>query len=109
MPDDPKVLAEGAEERFLLAYVSQDAKIVGIEHDTDADWHEVQRAHEVLRDRLNERLAERDKCPFKPATRPSPVPDVRGCDTMGADRFDEIAQGIEARSAEPASPFPSEG
>lgn len=54
-------------ERFLTAYVSQDGKVIGIEHDTEADWHEIQRAHEVLRDRLNVRLAERDKCPFKPA------------------------------------------
>jgi hypothetical protein len=53
-------------ERFLLAYVSQDAHIVGIEHDTEADWDEVFRAHTVLRDRLNERLAEMEKCPFKP-------------------------------------------
>lgn len=63
---DARLDGEGVEQ-FLLAYVSQDAKIIGIEHDTDADWHEVQRAHEALRDRLNVRLAERDKCPVKPS------------------------------------------
>lgn len=55
------------EAGYLTAYVSLDGKIVGIDHETEADWHEVRRAHEVLRDRLNERLAAQEQCPVKPA------------------------------------------
>ncbi len=62
----PDSVDEYSDERFLVAYVSQDAKVIGIEHDTEADWVAVHRAHVVLRDRLNERLAEREKCPFRP-------------------------------------------
>lgn len=64
---EPQTVADGLveAERFLTAYVSEDAKVIGIEHETEADWHAVQRAHEALRDRLNVRLAEREKCPFR--------------------------------------------
>jgi hypothetical protein len=55
-------------EQWLTAYVSQDTKIIGIEHPTEADWQEVLNAHIALRDRLNVRIAEQDKCPHKPAT-----------------------------------------
>lgn len=55
------------EERFLTAYVSRDTRVIGIEHPTEADWHEVRQAHEALRDRLNERLGAQDDCPVKPA------------------------------------------
>jgi hypothetical protein len=54
-------------EKFLKAYVSQDGKIVGIDHETEADWGEVYRAHVILRDRLNERIAHMDKCPAHPS------------------------------------------
>jgi len=54
------------EEHFLSAYVSEDTKVIGIEHHTDADWHAVLAAHVALRDRLDERIAEMDKCPHKP-------------------------------------------
>lgn len=57
----------GAGEEFLTAYVSEDAKVIGIEHDTDADWRKVHDAHVALRDRLEERIREREKCPRKPA------------------------------------------
>jgi len=60
---------EGEREEFLTAYVSEDAKVIGIEHDTDADWHKVYDAHVALRDRLEERIREREKCPRKPALR----------------------------------------
>lgn len=56
------------DERFLLAYVSRDTKIIGIEHPTEADWSEVLAAHVALRDRLNVRIAEQEKCPFNPST-----------------------------------------
>lgn len=61
----------GVEEanEFLVARVSQDGREVGIDHPTEADWHDVRRAHVSLRDRLNERLGEQDLCPFKPAAR----------------------------------------
>lgn len=52
---------------FLTAYVSQDGKDISIKHDLDADWDAVRHAHEALRDRLIERIAERDKCPFSPS------------------------------------------
>lgn len=56
-------------EKFLTAYVSEDSKIIGIEHDTDADWHKVHDAHIALWNRLEERIREREKCPRKPALR----------------------------------------
>lgn len=59
-------IADGGES-FLLAYVSRDTKVIGIEHPTEADWQDVHAAHVALRDRLNERLAEADLCPVKPA------------------------------------------
>lgn len=52
---------------YLTAYVSLGGNTVSIDHETDADWHKVRRAHEILRDRLNERLGYQDKCPVKPA------------------------------------------
>lgn len=60
---------EGEREKFLTAYVSEDCKIIGIEHDTDADWHKVHDAHIALWNRLEERIREREKCPRKPALR----------------------------------------
>jgi hypothetical protein len=66
-PATPAVGMAETDEKFLLAYVSRDSKVVGLEHDTDADWCEVLNAHVALRDRLNERIAGMDKCPFKPA------------------------------------------
>ena len=68
---------EGEREKFLTAYVSEDSKIIGIEHDTDADWHKVHDAHVALRDRLEERIREREKCPRKPAV------DTRATDDAG--------------------------
>jgi hypothetical protein len=58
---------EGEGDYFLTAYVSKDGRTVGIDHPTEADWNDVLTAHVGLRDRLNERIAEQEKCPFKPA------------------------------------------
>ena len=60
---------EGEREKFLTAYVSEDSKIIGIEHDADADWHKVHDAHIALWNRLEERIRDREKCPRKPAIR----------------------------------------
>lgn len=65
-PTEGLRIADG-EESFLLAYVSRDTKIIGIEHPTEANWQDVYAAHVALRDRLNERLAQADFCPIKPA------------------------------------------
>ena len=54
-------------EDFLVARVSQDTKVIGIDHPTEAPWVDVLAAHVALRDWLNQRLADMDKCPFKPA------------------------------------------
>ena len=51
---------------LLTATVSRDLSTVSITHDTDADWHKIREAHILLRDRINERLAAEDRCPFKP-------------------------------------------
>lgn len=59
------------DQHYLVAYVSHDAKTIGIDHPTDADWHDVRRAHIALRDRINERLATQDECPFRPKGEPS--------------------------------------
>ena len=53
------------EQNFMVVTVSQDGTEIGIDHPTDADWNDVFRAHISLRDRMNERIAEMDKCPFK--------------------------------------------
>lgn len=58
-------------EHFLVAHVSKDGKMVGIDHPCDAVWADVLTAHVALRDRINERIAEQDGCPFKPT--PTPV------------------------------------
>jgi hypothetical protein len=61
------------DERFLTAYVSKDTRTIGIEHPTGADFQNVLEAHVALRDRLNVRIAEQQKCPFNPATPPIPA------------------------------------
>ena len=40
-----------------------DAKVVGVEHATSADWHAVKAAHVALRDYLSARIANAGKCP----------------------------------------------
>lgn len=50
-------------EDFLVARVSPDAKVVGVEHATSADWHAVKAAHVALRDYLSARIANAGKCP----------------------------------------------
>lgn len=57
-------------EHFLIAHVSKDGKTVGIDHPCDADWADVMTAHVALRDRINDRIAEQDGCPFKPRSGP---------------------------------------
>jgi hypothetical protein len=56
------------DEEFLVARVSRDGRIIGIDHPTNADWQEVLHAHHVLMQRLTDRLVDQDKCPFKPRT-----------------------------------------
>lgn len=68
LSDQPDSDGEG--ENWLQARVSQDAKTIGIDHPTEADWQEVLRAHIVLRDRLNKRIAEQQKCPHRPSDQP---------------------------------------
>jgi hypothetical protein len=70
-PAPSAALGEGEGDYFLTAYVSKDGRTVGIDHPTEADWNDVLTAHIGLRDRLNERIAEQEKCPFKPVTSPS--------------------------------------
>lgn len=53
-------------EHFLVAHVSKDGKMVGIDHPCDAVWADVLAAHVALRDRINERIAALDGCPFNP-------------------------------------------
>lgn len=64
-PDDAQ-----DDERFLTAYVSRDGRVVGIDHPTDASWHDVLQAHEALLARVQERIAEQQNCPFYVALRP---------------------------------------
>lgn len=52
---------------FLTAYASADGKESGIDHPTDADWNEVRTAHVALRDWLNYRIENEDKCPLRPS------------------------------------------
>ena len=58
-----------AEDAFyggdLVARVTPEGTI-GIDHPTDADWNDILARHIALRDRLNERIAEQQGCPFKP-------------------------------------------
>lgn len=54
------------DERFLVACVSEDGTVSGIDHPTDAPWETVLNAHVALRDRLDERIAEQNGCPLKP-------------------------------------------
>jgi len=52
--------AQGDAEYFLHAGVSEDAKTVGLWHETSSDRSKIRAAHVSLRDRLNERLSEED-------------------------------------------------
>ena len=52
-------------ENYLVARVSNDGKLVGIDHPCDAVWSDVMVAHVALRDYINERIARQDACPFK--------------------------------------------
>jgi hypothetical protein len=56
---------------LLTAYVSKDGTVTGLDHETDADWSDVQKAHVSLRDWLNERIANRSRCPMAPAAAPT--------------------------------------
>lgn len=71
--DDP--LGEG--ENFMQVRVSQDGRTIGIDHPTEASWEDVLRAHISLRDRLNERIAEQQNCPFAPDTAQSEAEQVK--------------------------------
>ena len=67
-------------ENYLVARVSNDGKLVGIDHPCDAVWSDVMVAHVALRDYINERIARQDACPFKAkalATPPVPNDDLR--------------------------------
>jgi len=55
-------------EDFLIAHVSADGSVVGIDHPTDAPWADVLRAHVVLRDHLDERIRRQSACPHRPKT-----------------------------------------
>lgn len=79
-----------ADEEWLVARVSQDTKIIGIDHPTEADWNDVLQAHIALRDRLNERIAEQTNCPFMP-----PGTDTRAeVEQEIAKRFDHIRSDL---------------
>lgn len=73
---DPRTPAEPSDTplhratdiEFFVATVSRDGTQIGIDHPTEADWFEVRRAHEALRDRLNDRLGGQSACPVRPAT-----------------------------------------
>ncbi len=51
-------------EHFLVAYVSEDTRVIGLDHSTDADWKNVLAAQIALRDHLNWRIKNQDKCPY---------------------------------------------
>ena len=55
---------EEDDEHFLVAHVSKDTKVIGIDHPTGASFEDVLAAHIALRDRLNVRIEEQDNCPF---------------------------------------------
>lgn len=61
-----KAMQEPTDEEWLVARVSRDTKIIGIDHPTEADWNDVLQAHIALRDRLNVRIAGQQNCPHKP-------------------------------------------
>ena len=70
-------------ENYLVARVSNDGKLVGIDHPCDAVWSDVMVAHVALRDYINERIARQDACPFKAkalATPPAPNDDLRAAE-----------------------------
>jgi len=52
-------------EDFLTARVSQDGKVIGIDHPADAYWPDVLNAHVALRDHIDKRIAEQNKCPAR--------------------------------------------
>lgn len=56
-------------EHFLVIHANKDGTLVGIDHPCDAVWNDVMAAHVAVRDRINERIAQQDGCPFKPAHR----------------------------------------
>jgi len=58
-------------EHLLVAHASKDGKMVGIDHPCDAAWADVITALIALRDRINERIAEQDGCPYKPKDTPT--------------------------------------
>lgn len=93
-PVAPTPSAEDDTERFLLAYVSQDTKVIGIEHPTEAIWQDVLAAHIALRDRLNLRIAEQEKCPFKPAA-PTEADDL----VAALEPFSEFAGYLFSKNA----------
>lgn len=51
-------------EDFLTAHVSQDCRIIGLEHPTDADWNEVRAALIALRNHLTWRIDNARLCPY---------------------------------------------
>ncbi|WP_292362999.1 Gp49 family protein [Mesorhizobium sp.] len=99
--------AEGTEEAsnddaepFLIAYVSEDGKEVGIEHDTEADWGKVYMGHVVLRDRLNERIAQMDKCPAHPHKATGARPTLIVLDDAEETYKKEYADSLAVRKEE---------
>lgn len=58
-------VAADYEENFLVIHSDKEGSVIGINHPCDAAWSDVLVAHTAVRDRLNERIAARDSCPFK--------------------------------------------
>ena len=79
------------ERNWFVACVSEDGQTISIDHPTDADWFAVRRAHEVLRDRLNERLGGQNDCPVYPAS----VVDRDGVEAENKRLFDRMTYFIE--------------
>lgn len=52
------------EEQFLIAHVSRDGRVIGVDHPSTAPWEDVLAAHVMLRDHLNDRITRQRACPF---------------------------------------------
>lgn len=75
-------------DSFLVAHVSKDGTVVGIDHPCDALWSDVLRAHLALRDRINERVDAQDGCPFKPKDTPTITEALEPCPFCGGENVD---------------------
>lgn len=86
---------------FMVVTVSEDCREISIEHPNSAGFDQVFRAHVALRDHLNERITQRQNCPFNPSPAEGEVGKVLTTALRGAEQTVAVLNAVGAAPVEP--------